>query len=428
LPVLPRISWLVDRPCQLVGFLEDNSTLVTKDVERAEELAAVRLWDTETGTQKTALVGRDGDSASYACLNPDGRAVLVCWRRSVIEGTPEKFQVRLHRTRDWPGRVLLTTDRFALGSGASLALSPDGRTLAHFRSDAISYFAVDLWDCERQERLASLAAWPPMASSSDGRWFAAVALPNGLGMNQPPLMVSGVHVWDSANGRAAVYPITPTQQASLQFNQRGGSLLAVANGCELAIWDVAVGRSLARRPAPFDALLRSEGKAGLATWDSPDGAGHLGWPGWDSDELWDFGVRVSEPGECRSPAQLSADGGTVAVAASRLRLPVGVSEWMYRRTGVVWFMEDVGRVRLFSALDGRHLGCVPGRWVVFSQDGRAKATIDGQMVRIWDIPLHKPLAWLLAGSVLWSLPVALLARRRVRRLRRARVRSRSAPA
>jgi hypothetical protein len=58
---------------------------------------------------------------------------------------------------------------------------------------------------------------------------------------------------------------------------------------------------------------------------------------------------------------------------------------------------------------------------MFSSDGRTlvvQDSITGGALRVWDIPPRKPLAWLLAAAGLLALPVAWLARRRARALRR----------
>jgi hypothetical protein len=62
-------------------------------------------------------------------------------------------------------------------------------------------------------------------------------------------------------------------------------------------------------------------------------------------------------------------------------------------------------------------------YVDYSTDGRFLAISFAQdeefHLHVWDVPPRKPLTWFAAGAVLLILPLAWLARRRVRRLRRA---------
>jgi hypothetical protein len=54
----------------------------------------------------------------------------------------------------------------------------------------------------------------------------------------------------------------------------------------------------------------------------------------------------------------------------------------------------------------------------FASDGRTLAIRGDGIVRLWDIPPRKPLAWFLAAAGLLAMPVAWLARRRARALGR----------
>src|SRR5262249_43502386 len=86
---------------------------------------------------------------------------------------------------------------------------------------------------------------------------------------------------------------------------------------------------------------------------------------------------------------------------------------------------------LLDAESGRRLGVVPAfvpscRW---SPDGQMIAMInqDGRAVQLWDVPPRKPRSWFAAGATLMALPLAWLAGRRVRRLRRRWDETRAAP-
>jgi WD40 repeat protein len=74
---------------------------------------------------------------------------------------------------------------------------------------------------------------------------------------------------------------------------------------------------------------------------------------------------------------------------------------------------------LLDSASGRVIGQVPrGVTESFSSDGRLLAVVDDQnRIRIWDVPPRKPLAWYTGCCALLVVPLAWLARRRVRRLR-----------
>jgi hypothetical protein len=58
-------------------------------------------------------------------------------------------------------------------------------------------------------------------------------------------------------------------------------------------------------------------------------------------------------------------------------------------------------------------------WRAYSPDGRSFAALDtAGNIAIWDLPPRKPLGWFALAAGVLALPIAWLARRRVRRLRR----------
>jgi hypothetical protein len=79
-------------------------------------------------------------------------------------------------------------------------------------------------------------------------------------------------------------------------------------------------------------------------------------------------------------------------------------------------------IRLLDVHSGRWRGDIPAQipsigWLA---NGTALATLDDDSmgVRIWDVPPRKPLALFMVTAAVWAIPLALLARRRVRRRRR----------
>jgi hypothetical protein len=85
-----------------------------------------------------------------------------------------------------------------------------------------------------------------------------------------------------------------------------------------------------------------------------------------------------------------------------------------------------GRVaRLWAVESGRELAAFPGcHKALFSPDGRLLATRHDSDIRVWNVPIRKPLAPVLVGaSIVW---LALLAGIRMGRWWLARPRARTA--
>jgi WD40 repeat protein len=123
--------------------------------------------------------------------------------------------------------------------------------------------------------------------------------------------------------------------------------------------------------------------------------------------------------QCFSP-----DGRVLALAGV-LPPALPLKEWA-DWSGLRWqfdFPSQQFVIRLLDVQSGRWLGDIPAQsyTIGWLSDGTALATQndDGTEVFIWDIPPRKPLTWFLAVAASLALPLAWLARRRVRRLRRA---------
>jgi WD40 repeat protein len=120
---------------------------------------------------------------------------------------------------------------------------------------------------------------------------------------------------------------------------------------------------------------------------------------------------------------LAADGRTLAIDSLSGN---PVAEWLAAHgVTVSWGREEYSRIRFLDGLTGREIGRLPpipipkgdttATWAQFSLDGSLFAVNDGATLRIWDIPPRKPLTWFAVGATLLALPMALVARWRVRR-------------
>jgi hypothetical protein len=147
-------------------------------------------------------------------------------------------------------------------------------------------------------------------------------------------------------------------------------------------------------------------------------------------EAWDYaGNRESVKIQIKC-GHLAPDGRVVAIgslAAHWLR------DWVIAH-GMRWPFPhyDEQQIWFVDVRTGQEIGRLPskrvtkegnslGEWVEFSPDGRLFAVADKQGIRIWDVPPRKSRAWFVPLAAGLALPVAGLARRRVRRLRKAAV-------
>jgi hypothetical protein len=220
-------------------------------------------------------------------------------------------------------------------------------------------------------------------------------------------------------------------------------LAAVTLDGRLTVWDVAEGRERVSRLVP--GASSAAPRAGPWAWPAlefmPGGAEVLviendpkqgcvvsRWEWETGATRWVIGLSGSF--ERRGRPLLSPDGRVAAVPTVPPSPPAWVARlvaWLERWTGPgVLYPGVAGETHLVAAGDGSPLGRVPSaRQMAFSPDGRLLATLSAdeetnlnRVVRIWDVPPHKPLTWFLAGTALVACPLAWLARRRTRRLRR----------
>jgi hypothetical protein len=88
-----------------------------------------------------------------------------------------------------------------------------------------------------------------------------------------------------------------------------------------------------------------------------------------------------------------------------------------------WFdLAPKAEMAVHETATGKFAGKVSGWYPRWSPDGNSLATLDkvsGASIYVWDMPPRPPLPWFAAGAALVALLIALVARRRVRKLRAA---------
>lgn len=232
-----------------------------------------------------------------------------------------------------------------------IAFSPDGKTLA----TAACENPVRLWDVETgvpSKTLGKPGYHVSVAISSDGRTLAA-----GTSIDRT------LTVFDLATGE--VQSTVPIANAifALEFSPTNGSILALADGFEVRLWDVAKGK-----------LLQSHHRhSSLFVWDvtfSPDGK----WVASANNReliLWNV-----ETGQTHVLKNDLACGYSVAFSPDGKTLVAGGFG------GKIWRW-DVDRLQPMEPLQGQVRG---GIWsLAFSSDGRLAASFSNGTVSLWDV-------------------------------------------
>ena len=361
-----------------LDFSPDGSTLASGSHD-------IRLWDLSTGRATTIATGGGG----LVAFSPDGRALasgfvgdasVALWdlaRRSAVTIAEGHFGGASRSVALSPdGSTLAAVMGFDqvhlwdLGTGTNTAIleghtgrlnavvfSPDGAILASGSSDR----TVKLWDVAMAAEITTLEA-------PDGSWISALAFsPDGR------MIASGdargqVKLWDVASGdRTAAYGDDVHGIGSLAFSPDGTILAAGSAG--LAMWDLATGTSILAGQFPDAvhavsftpdgtalALARADRET-LSIWKVP--------PGTDRAAL-----SIEYPAYAYSAA-FSPDGSIVVSGT----LVIGNVDLLEVR--------DVATGTLIATLEG-HGGTIGS--LAFSPDGStfASGSEDGT-AQVWDL-------------------------------------------
>jgi hypothetical protein len=125
------------------------------------------------------------------------------------------------------------------------------------------------------------------------------------------------------------------------------------------------------------------------------------------------------PGETLAAAYDWASPTAAAVLASSQEPTDRLGQWMEKAAPWLGVHAASGRIRLLDIFTGGTICVFPGGGGEgsFLPDGSVMLERRG-IIQIWDIPPRKPLTWFACAAVVIALPLAGLAWRRTRRLRR----------
>jgi WD40 repeat protein len=357
-----------------------------------EDDNSIKLWDTADGKQLRVLMGH-ADDVNGLAFSPDGKLlasasedkVVNLWdvstgqvRRALRGHTGPVYAVAFGRDggllasvgesiRLWDAETGGTV-RVLPHTGRSIALSPDGLTLANVQ---LSW--VELWDIPTGKVRSRLVgrALPVKATaySPDGRMMVSAS--------------GGLSLWDLVAGQRVVPPaLTHAGADAAAFSPDSKLLASGAADGTLKLWDVKAGRelrSLKGHGSQINVVAFSADGKTLAS-----GSGSVSLPGLDANaglggdasvRLWDVatGAELHRlPGE-------ALYSGSVAFSPDGKLLAVG-----YGRDAIkLW---DVGSGREVSTLKGCFLAT---QAVAFSPDGKTLASGNNNDIFLWNVATGK---------------------------------------
>jgi WD40 repeat protein/serine/threonine protein kinase len=237
-----------------VAFAPDGELLASGSDDDDPE--TIKLWDPKSGRLILGWHGGRGTTASLA-FSPDGRTLASAH-------LAEEENVRLW---DVVTGKCLATLRGHTARARTLAFHPHGKLLASAGSDK----TIRLWDVEKRSCVGILNGHEDtiqqLAFSPDGRVLASAASD------------ATVRLWDVAQGQLLRPFAGPEKFTAVEFSPDGRMLAGADEDGSITLWDVATGAQLG--------LLRDEVRVLRALAFSPDSrilasAGEIG-----PIRLWD---------------------------------------------------------------------------------------------------------------------------------------------
>jgi WD40 repeat protein len=387
-----------------IAFSPDGKFLVSSANGNAEP---IRLWEAATGIEvRTLQVPRDCWPAALTFL-PDARTLVAGCLQTKRPGALIDLDDTIRLLDVSTGQEIRTMTGYH-GSVQSVAVSPDGKTLASADREGV----IRLWDVGTGRQIHARPGRHAVAFSPDGKTLASGG--------------EAIRLWDVATGqeiRRFGRFAEETDQGSLVFSPDGKTLVS-GDAAGARLWDVATGKEMRRwaRGRPYVAALLSPDGKTLA-WAGTGGQFVLADVATGKDvhtlkgNLNGFRAVAFSP-DSKNLASATGDGSIVLynVASGAEILPwmkKDIRPWMKHEAPVtdLAFSPD-GKVlatggdgpsssqnaaiRLWEVATGKGLHLLTGSAgqgpLAFSPDGRTVATLDAKnrrFIQMWDVDTGK---------------------------------------
>jgi WD40 repeat protein len=265
------------------------------------------------------------------------------------------------------------------------------------------------WDRRAGKTVAEFAGVVPLAVAPDGRWVTAGNAPQDLALRAPVALDEILRVRRGSDW------------SEVAFSPDGRYLLL--RGQQTEILDAATVQVRVRLSAPQPIVLSDigqvvaleymDGDIALSRWDLETGA-----------LLGKQIVAVCTIEQVMEQPFSFPDHGRFVVRHSDSRPESILEESIGRIPLFESFFNDRSAINvIFDARTGGEVMRIQPRGnaaVQLSPDGRTLAVFaSDNRVQLWDIPPRKSLTWFAAGAALLAFSIALVARRRIRRLKAA---------
>jgi hypothetical protein len=383
-----------------------------------------RLWDATTG-RALLTWAPPSPEASVLKLAPDGSSALVS-RIAELDRTG-LIDLTTGRREDLPWTIYGRAD-----------FSADGRYLV---ADAVSDNGYETlwWDLRARRVVGTVRDAELMALATDGKW-ASISVRQEEGR---PVTVT---VREPVTGRELSRYRRDKPFWELSFSRDGAYLLA-ADGESFEAVDVADGRvclrlpqprwvfdlSKAHLPQPYSVSVLSNAHQ-VATIETEE----CDFPNWDQAYLvWRdlpsgqivrrTALRTAiPPGWMCVGVKPLPEGGRWLVYCSSDRSDTFVGKWLSWIPFLEWLADtDISYWTLIlDTRTGEEAARIPGigsflmapdgQTLLAEGEGGSPEFWNGSL-EFWNVPPRKPRTWLAVAAALWALPVAWLARRRMRR-------------
>ena len=342
-------------------FSEDGAKLVS--VGRHDKIHVWNLGDETTSPSITDIDPNfKNGQLTVTALSPDSRFLATA-----IHEWKKVYPIQMWNADTGSHLLSLTGHSQRI---KSLALSPDGKTLA-----SCDYESIHLWDVDTATRRATFKA--------PGTGFSVLAFsPNGK------LLASGcsdgsVRLWNATaeqrglGGKVGQYLSTlmlkkhKNEVSALAFSPDGKMLLSGSDDGTIRAWDSITGRQQFACPGHTSEI------SGLAVSDG--GKALVSVHSWENQLLrWDINVGHHLSGyyfRNKKPKAISSDGKILAI-----------KDWNAKNTIKLW---NPSKKRIKATLKGHEDSPAKIPNFEFSLDGNKLATTDSQqeisLIHLWNI-------------------------------------------